>query len=126
MDPQYNLKLAQSGAPQSVTDGAVTGAWFDASNYKDVIGAVAVGAVSAGGTVNAKLQHSDDQSSIADVADATITEIDGDGDNAISTLIKYRRHAGSAKKYVRLVITVTGTALIAGVLIGANPAQAPV
>lgn len=126
MDPKTNLTFAQSGAPQSVTNNAVTGAWFDASNVKDVLGLVSAGAISAGGTVACKLQHSDDQVAIDDVSGATITTMTDAVPNSISTLIKYRRHAGDARKYVRLIITVTGTCLVAGILVGANPAQAPV
>lgn len=128
MDLANNLKPLLSVSPQSSTAATLTGAGHDVSGYKDVIGIVAVGAVGVATTVDAKLQDSDDDSTYADVSGEAITQLDADDDDVIGETLKYRRHAGSAKKYCRLVITVAGSnaALVTGILIGGNPSQAPV
>ena len=128
MDLLNNLKPLLSVAPQSSGAATLTGTGVDVSAYKDVAGVVVVGAIDASTTVDAKLQDGDDDSTYADVTDAEITQLGATDDKTIRWEIKYRRHAGSAKKYNRLVITVAGSgnALVCGILLGGNPAQAPV
>ena len=128
MDLLNNLMPLLSVAPQSSGAATLTGSGVDVSNYKDVAGIVAAGDIEAATTVDAKLQESDDDSTYSDVSGETITQLGATDDDKIRWEIKYRRHAGSAKKYARLVITVggTGNALVCGILLGGNPAQAPV
>lgn len=128
MDLLNNLKPLASVVPQSSGAATLTGTGVDVSPYKDVAAIVAVGAIDASTTVDAKLQDSDDDSTYADVSGEAVTQLGASDDNAIRWEIKYRRHAGSAKKYVRLVITVAGSgnALVCGIILGGNPAQAPV
>jgi hypothetical protein len=122
LDAQLTVPLQSSGA------AVVSGTAVDVSLYKDVLGIVSVGTIDASTTVNAKLQESDDGSAWSDVAGEAIEELGADDDDQIATKLKYRRHAGSAKKYARINVTVAGSgnALIAAHLIAGNPVQAPV
>jgi len=127
MNLHENLKPFLSIPPQVIDTDTVDGAAFDAANYKDAIAILAVGNVAATATVNGVLQHSDDDQNWDDVPGEAITEIDDSGDDALGTVLKYRRHAGSYRRYLRWSVTVAGGAAeVCAMIVGGNPAQAPV
>jgi len=98
--------------------GTVNGPGIDRLGFEEALVVVNSGANGAGGTVNVKVQESDDNSSWADVAGAAFAQITEANDNTV-----YVGHLNlvSRKRYLRLVATV-GTAacdLGAVVLLGA-------
>jgi hypothetical protein len=98
--------------------GTVNGPGIDRLGFEEALVVVNSGANGAGGTVNVKVQESDDNSTWADVAGAAFAQITEANDN---TVYVGRLNLVSRKRYLRLVAAV-GTAacdLGAVVLLGA-------
>ena len=109
-----NLTPAQSIVPDS---HAIAAAYSLLGSSADVLGYTALvildaGLNGAGGTVDVKLQDSDDNSTWADVASGAFTQVTEANDNAI-----YEKLYTGVKQYLRVVCTVAGAACSFGVSI---------
>jgi len=129
MDPLNDTKRAVAMQPRTSSASTTNGITIDARDFKDVVFTALIAAIGASTTFTFKLQDSDDGTTWADVAGAALpAALDSTVVNDVSASIKYRRHAGGAKRFVRCVVTIAGTntAFYAIMAELRNPAQAPV
>ena len=87
----------------------LTGTGIDALHYEGV--ALVVLNASAGTgttpTLDVKLQHSDDNSTFADVTGAAFTQVTSDGGTAGAQVMKV--NVSDLKRYLRVIGTIAGT-----------------
>jgi len=129
MDPLTDTKRAVAMQPRSSSASTTNGFTIDARDFKDVVFTALITSIGAATTFTFKLQDSDDGTTWADVAGAALPALlDATVVNDVSPSIKYRRHAGGAKRFVRCVVIIAGTnsAFYGIVAELRNPAQAPV
>jgi hypothetical protein len=105
-----SIALAHGVSPQAVTT-ATNGTGFDRTGYGSCVLSVSAGAATGAPTswtLDAKLQHSSDNSAWADVpagvASAAITQMTSGNSNANSTF-KKSINLNGVKQYVRVVLT---------------------
>jgi len=108
MDPLVNVKRLQAMQPRSSTASTQNGATIDARDAKDVVFSVEYGGFGAGTTCDVKIQDSDDAATWADVAGGTLPQKTDTDANSFGGTLKYRRHSGSGKRYVRIVFVIAG------------------
>jgi len=132
MDLINNLKPLMSIKPAAYGVGTTNGSSLDAANFREVALHFGLGTIDAGNTVAFKLQDSDDNATWADVVGAATPAYDStssDKDNfQLGSRLRYRRAAGSAKRYLRVVQTVTGAGSVRtyAQLTAGKASQAPV
>lgn len=83
---------------------SLQGTGIDVLGY-DAVVVLNAGAVGAGGTVDVKIQESDDDTTYSDWTGGAFTQIDANNDNAIQE----KAYTGT-KQYIRAVATVAGAA----------------
>jgi hypothetical protein len=106
MDLANTMSFGRSIGPIQVTS-TTNGASLDCRDCgPEVVCLEAVG-VNPGNdtTIDTKLQHSTDDSTFADITGATFTQIAGDTENQLTVRSFFNR----ARRYVRAVVTITGT-----------------
>jgi hypothetical protein len=114
------LAVSEYLSAQSRAAGAVDGTGIDLTKYVGSLHfLVSVGTVGASGTVDAKVQESDDNSTFTDVSGATITQITA----ATSRELNFRVRQAS-KRYVRLRLTTAVAACVSSVALIAKPLKA--
>lgn len=112
------VKSVQHLAPASRAANTYDGTGVDASGYDAVAAIVDVGVIATNGTLDCKLQESNDDSTYTDISGAAITQLTeaGGGSNK-QARIDVRlggRAAGARKKYVRArLVTATAASLCA-------------
>ena len=114
-DPKSSLILAESHASKSWTAAANNGASVDHANAGSVSFFISVGTVGASGTIDAKTQYSEDNSTWTDYT------ADGSGNDLAIAQIKA---AGTAQlnvpnpiaRYTRVVMTTAVAASVVGVV----------
>ena len=83
----FNMRTQRAGAPAAAGTTVHTGAWVDTRGFNDVAILVTLGAIVSGGTVDLKLQYSNDGSNSAgDVAGSGLTGIAVAGQNTTYAL----------------------------------------
>lgn len=104
-------KIVNHIVPAERAAGAVEGAAIDTDGFDEAVLIVVTGAIGVATTVNAKIQHSNNGSTLwADIEDAAIVEL-GASDDDSAPAIGLRlggRAAGSRRRYLRAVLTVAG------------------
>ena len=117
--------------PQSATTVQSTG-WVDASKFQNYLATVGVGAISASGTVDAKLQQATDSSGTGakDITGKAITQLTQAGTNSNSqaqiNLRQDELDIANGFCFVRLGITpAAAAALIYGQIEGVDPRYGP-
>ena len=128
--PSQRESLLASINPQSATTVQTSG-WVNAANFEWLVGIVKVGAITTGGTVNAKMQQAKDSSgtSAKDITNSSITALTAAGSNSNEDAwIEVRADqldTNNGFTYVRLSITPSGAAaLIGGDVLGLDAKQA--
>lgn len=125
--PSQRASLLGKIDPQSAT-AVQTSAWVDASQFEWLVAKVQVGAISAGGTVNAKLQQAQDGSGtgakdIAGAAITALTQAGGSGDQEVWIEVKADQLDGE-HGFTHLQLSITpsvAAALIGGLVEGMDP-----
>lgn len=120
MDPGSNYLMDRALTPQSYSAGDHNGAQVDHADAPSASFLIDVGDVGSNGTVDAKVQHSDDGATWTD-------EPDGQADN--DTAITQMTAAGTARldvpnprgRYSRVVVTVGNNAVTLAVSSMAGP-----
>lgn len=113
-DPAGMFESTQSIAPDSQAIAAaysLEGASADILGYSAVV-LLEAGTNGTGGTVDVKLQDSDDNVTFSDVASGAFTQVTTANDNAT-----YEKAYTGGKRYLRVVATVAGAACKFGVSI---------
>jgi len=105
------LDSVQSIAPASHATGAATGTGIDIAGYSAVV-TLDAGVCGSGGTVNAKIQESDNGSDYEDVSGGSFDEVSEANDNANYEVV----YTGS-KRYIRAVATIAGASCIFGMAV---------
>ena len=95
-----NLTVGSTILPDEYSAGTETGTGVDVSNSQ-VLAVFSVGTVVATGTVDVKLQESDDDNTYTDVSGGTFTQVTPANDNAVYEL----EYTGS-KQYIRAHATI--------------------
>lgn len=125
------LAVAATIDPQSAAAGTYDSDGIDMSKFTRAIFVLLLGAIAAGGTVDAKLQGSADNSSFADIAGKALTQLtDADADDNKQAVLEISAEelvaASSTYRYVRLrVTTAVAAALIAAVGLAGDARQQP-
>ena len=120
MDPGSNYAFDRAVAPGSTATGDTNSAQIDHANMPGGSYLIDVSDVGTGGTVDAKLQYSDDGATWTD-------EPDGDAGN--DTAIDQMTAAGQARldvpnprgRYTRVVVTVGNNSVVLGASYVAGP-----
>lgn len=132
-----NIKFAERTAVAATIDpisqgaGTVTTGWVSMGNFNSVCALLGVGVMSAGSTVDAKLQQATDSSGTGakDITGKAITQLLAAGGNNRQALIEVRDtelDVNNGFAFVRLSVTVgTAASLIHGVVFGTNPIFVP-
>jgi len=110
---ESNLTTTQTIGPDSHAIAAaysLEGAAVDVSAAGEVVAELSAGTCGSGGTVDAKLQDSEDGSDWDDVTDGDFTQVTEANDNA-NFKVAYEGN----RQYVRVVATVVGAACVFGV-----------
>ena len=117
--------------PQSATVAQSSG-WVDASLFQNYLATILVGAISATGTVDAKLQQATDSGGTGakDITGKSITQLTQAGANSNSqaqiNLRQDELDIANNFNFVKLVITpATAAAIIAGEIEGFDPRYGP-
>ena len=115
-----------TGGPLSIS-AANTGVAFDTTNhggFGEVAGIVTIGTIAADATV-LKVQHSDDNSTWADVSGAafTSTALPTTAAGANKQWLFHFRTGGSLRRYLRFAATPGGATLYGAVWIGIHGAK---
>jgi len=118
-DPGSNYEIAEALAAKSYTAGAQNSAAVDHSKLPGASYLISVGTVGSSATVNAKVQHSPDNSTWTDEVagagnDTAITEIDAAGNAQLNV-------PNPRARYTRVVVTVATAACVVGVVSVAGP-----
>ena len=96
-DDGYNDTQSETITTRAAGAGAITGTGIDIQGCEATV-YINVGAVAAGGTLDAKIQHSDDNITYSDWSGGTFTQIVAAGQS-------YKSYTGG-KRYIRLYATV--------------------
>ncbi|MEX2644954.1 MAG: hypothetical protein WD249_01705 [Gaiellaceae bacterium] len=120
-----DLRLKSSIAPDGNRTSSINGATVDLRGYGSALAIVHAAAITDG-THTPKLQESSDDSSWSDVAAA---DLDGSFVALETNLVQHVAYKGT-KRYIRLVVTVTGSPgtggkFSAGVLVS-HPGHFPI
>jgi hypothetical protein len=124
MKPSEAAAVLGAINPQSATDQALaTTGTLNVKYFDRFAGIVQVGAIATGGTVNAKMQVSTDNSSWTDVTGTSITALTDADDNKqvwINLTSAQAQTALADADYIRLAVTTAGgaAALVSAVLLG--------
>jgi len=121
MDPGSNYSITEAIAAQELTAAAHNGAAVDHADAPSVSFLISAGTIGSSGTVDAKVQYSDDGS--------TWTDEPSSPDIGNDTAITQITEAGSARldvpnprgRYSRVVVTVGTAACVVGVVSVAGP-----
>ena len=112
-----NLDISDAFAAASRNAGAVNSTGIALAGYKgDVHLHISVGSVGAAGTLDVKLQESDDDSTYTDVASGAATQITAAGSATLRKAVR-----AFTKKYYRVTATVGTNAVVFGVTQILNP-----
>ncbi|MCK9602186.1 MAG: hypothetical protein M0R06_24285, partial [Sphaerochaeta sp.] len=104
-----NLTTSQSIAPGSHSANAsygLQGTGIDVLGYRTLVN-LNSGTNGAGGTVDVKLQESDDNTTYADWTGGSFTQVTTSNDTAV-----YEKEYTGTKQYLRAVATVAGAACV--------------
>jgi hypothetical protein len=115
-----SVKVSQSIAPKSVAAAATVGVYVDMRDWDFVDFLISVGAIDAGGTINAVARENTVSSagSSTDIAGTAITALDDTDDNHI-IVISVRKET-MTKRYAHVTVT---TAVGSAMLISAIAVQ---
>ncbi|MBW1953957.1 MAG: hypothetical protein JRI66_12915 [Deltaproteobacteria bacterium] len=108
------LKAVVGIATASHAAGTVNGPAIDRVGFEEALVVVHSGTNGAGGTVDIKVQESDDNSTWADISGAAFDQITEANDNDIYV---GRINLKPRKKYIRVVATVGTAACVFGAVI---------
>ncbi|HKJ75574.1 MAG TPA: hypothetical protein VKA64_00040 [Gammaproteobacteria bacterium] len=120
MDPGSNYELDRAVAPGSTSTGDTNSAAIDHANVPGASFLIDVSDVGTGGTVDAKLQYSDDNSNWNDEPDgnagndAAITQMTAVGQARLDV-------PNPRARYSRVVVTVGNNSVVLGVSYVAGP-----
>jgi uncharacterized phiE125 gp8 family phage protein len=109
-----NLSSLQSIPPGNhavAPSFTLVGSWVDVLGYSSLI-ILETGTFGTGGTMDCKIQESDDQIEVVDMAGGAFTQVTTSTDNAT-----YEKAYTGEKQYIRVVSTVAGAACEFGVSI---------
>jgi hypothetical protein len=132
-----NLKFAERNSiaatidPVSQGAGTVNTSWVSMGNFNSVCALLGVGVMSAGSTVDAKLQQATDSTGTGakDIPGKAIVQLLAAGGNNRQALIEVRDtelDVNNGYAFVRLSVTVASAAsLVQAVVIGHNPIFVP-
>ena len=112
--------------PQNPGAGTVDGTGIDTTEFREALIALITGTANTGGTLDVKVQESDDDGSsdpYADVTGAAFTQVTTANDNGV----QYGRlNLEDRKKWIRIVaVTATNDVLHSVVIIPSNPLNGP-
>lgn len=108
-----DVKCVQSVRPQSVT-GAVNGQEIDTAGYDEALIILDVGAITATGTLDVKMQETDTSGSgYADIASAAFSQKTNATQNTM--YVARLKLDSPRKRYIRVVATQATAAVLAGV-----------
>jgi len=131
LKPSQREAILGSIDPQSATTVKTTG-WVDAALFQNWEALILVGAISATGTVDAKIQQATDNAGtgakdLTGKAITQLTQAGGNGSQQCRINVKQDDlDVSNGFRYIRLSITpAVAAALIAGVLQGVDPRYAP-
>ena len=128
--PSEHLALLATIDPVS-SSGANNSGWVDMKNWHAMLAVIGVGAMTATGTVDAKLQQASDSSGTGakDITGKAITQLLAAGGNNRQAMINVRAtdlDTLNGFEFVRLVITAaTAASLLRGDLYGHYPRFEP-
>ena len=108
-DIARNIKHLQSIAPQSANAGTVNGIGIDFLGYQEAIILLNAGTLSTG-TIDAKVQESDDNSSFTDITGATFAQVSSS--NHLQTFRAQILRVPGRKRYLRVVAVITTAACL--------------
>jgi hypothetical protein len=130
--PQYlQTPILAVISPQSASAGTYTSGWVSMATVSRVYAALAIGAITGSGTVNAKLQQASDSGGTGakDVTGAAMTEIVGSANSNQRVTIEVRQaqlDVANNFTHVRLsVTTAVAASLICAIVQGNNAKYAP-
>jgi hypothetical protein len=125
LNPSARAGILAAINPQSAGAGTYTSGWVDMRNVYAALAIIAVGAISAGGTVDAKIQQATDDSGAGakDVSGLAITQLTQAGtDSNKQVAINVTQgdlDRNNGFRYARLsVTTATAAALLSGLIVG--------
>ena len=131
LKPSQKITVAGAINPQS-SAAAVSTAWVPASQFANFLAVLAVGVISAGGTVNASLSQAQDANgtnakAITGKAITALTQAGGSGNQqAFIDLKGDELDVNNGFDYVQLTVTPSGAAaLISAQLLGVDPTYGP-
>lgn len=130
LKPSQRVAVVGAVNPQS-TNAVQTTAWIDMSQFESALAIIAVGAISAGGLIDAQIQQAQDNAGTGAKAVQTpqgvnksITEIVAAGQN-VQALINVRASeidTNNGYRFIQLSITPSvAAALISGQVLGLDP-----
>lgn len=106
----YNLPDVVEGLPPGSVTADGDGEWIDTLNYEGVLGFTLHTAATAGSspTLDVKLVHSEDQSTVADVTGGAFTQrTDADSSAAVIETLHIQKNA--LRRYVRYAKNIAGS-----------------
>lgn len=107
--------------------GTYNGTGIDTRGFNAIQFDVAVGDIAAGGTIDVKIQESDDNSAFSDIAGAAIVQLIATDDNKIPTIDVKLGGTSVRKRYVRAqAVVAAATSSFAVVAHLYMPHEAPV
>jgi hypothetical protein len=133
MNVKASEQIAVLGSvnPSSQAAGAAVSGWISVLQFQKFLALIMVGAIGAGGTVDAKIQQAQDASGTAakDVTGKAITELVAAGGGNVQVAINLdgpELDTNNGFAYIQLSVTTAAAAsLTAAAVLGFNPRFAP-
>ncbi|MEH3046500.1 hypothetical protein [Sphingomonas adhaesiva] len=126
LNPSARAALAGFIAPAQVAAGTVTTGWVDMRKFFAALAVLNVGAIGAGGTIDAKVQQATDANGtgVKDVPGLAITQLlKAGGDNRqVAINVRPEDLDKTGFRFVRLSVTVgVASTFLAATLLGFDP-----
>lgn len=128
LNPSARTSVLAAINPQSAGAGTYTSGWVDIQKFYSIMAILAVGALGAAGTVDAKIEQATTGggAGVKDVTGSSVAQLTKVGtDDNKQVLINLQQadlDKNSGYRFVRLSVTVgTAASLVAATLIGLDP-----
>lgn len=124
LNPSARVAIAGVIPPQQAAVGAVTSGWVDMATFFAVLGTVSVGAIGAGGTIDAQIEQATTigGANAKPVTGSAITQLAKAGGDNRQVAINVRQEdldKNGGFRFVRLTASVGGAAtFLSGLLVG--------
>jgi hypothetical protein len=123
LKPSQRVAVVGSIDPQSATTAKSTG-WIDASQFNNFMAEINIGAITATGTVDAKIQQASDSGGTGakDITGKAITQVVAGSVQCLINVKQEDLDVANSFNFIKLVITpATAASLISGTVKGLDP-----